>query len=452
MSELNSTKNGAKEANQGALKFILFSLLGVAIFFVPISRADGSSKIPLVIIIDLIKKAFSSSINYIVLGLVVLLCITWIASKITNNKALKEYHKKDTYIIGTLYILAAIFTYMLAFKLGPAWFLHEDVGGLALYLGGSVLLTVTVAGALVVFLTEFGFLEFIGTLMEPLMRPLYRLPGRAAVDAVASFVAAPAVGVFITNKIYTEGNYTQREAAAIATNFSMCSLGFYALLASIGGITEYLPQIIIASFIVTFIMAAIVIRIPPISRKKDIYFNGREQTKEERTPIPFDSTIFARAFNEASKKASSVDAKCVYSYLWEAFTFAQKIVAYVVSISVIALVIATYTPFFNWLGVPIAPILSLFGLPNAEQIAPAVLITISEIALPVIIISGKNIAAMSIFFIVVLSANQLIFFTESANAMLEADIPLGFWDLIAVFLIRTFVAIPIVAFVTHMIF
>ena len=95
----------------------------------------------------------------------------------------------------------------------------------------------------------------------------WRLMTSFYTGAVASFVAAPAVGIFITNKLYLEGHYTQRESASIATNFSICSLGFFALLASIGGIMAYLPHMIIVSFIINFTLAALMVRIPPLSRK-----------------------------------------------------------------------------------------------------------------------------------------------------------------------------------------
>lgn len=449
----NSEDYGGPSKNFSVvLKTLLGSLAGVLIFFVPFSTSSGKEKIPLIIAIDFVKKIIGDNINYFILGIIILLCVTWVISRVSQNKFLQKYHAKDNNIIGFLFILAGIFTFMLTFKIGPEWFLHKDVGGLALYLGGSVFLTVAIAGVLVFFLTEFGFLEFIGTLLEPLMRPVYRLPGRSAVDAVASFVAAPAVGIFITNTIYKNGCYTQRESASIATNFSVCSLGFFALLTSIGGIMEYLPHMIISSFIITFIIAIIATRIPPLSKKKDVYINGTPQTKDERTPIPYDVKVFKRAFDSAVEKASRVRFDMIYRSAWDAITFAQKIVAYVISIATISLILATYTPLFNYLGAPFAPILSLLQLPDAAQIAPAILVSIAEIALPVIIISGGEVAAMSVFFICTLSSVQIIFFTESANAMLEADIPLTLVDLVLIFIIRTIIAIPLVAIATHIIF
>ncbi|GAB6143811.1 YjiH family protein [Desulfocicer niacini] len=434
------------------IKSVVGSLLGVILFFVPFSTASGQSKIPLIIIIDYIKGILGHTLDYITLGIVLLLCITWILSKVTQVAIFRNHHIKDGNMNGFLFGLAAIFAFMLVFNFGPEWLLHKDIGGLALHIGSSVLLTVSFAGTLVLFLTEFGFLEFIGTLMAPLMRPLYRLPGRSAVDAVTSFVADPAVGIFITNKIYKDGRYTQREAASIATNFSICSLGFFALLTSIGGIMEYLPQVILSSFIITFTLAAIVTRIPPLSLKKDIYFDGSQQEVEERQPAPFSRATLSAAVDAAVEKASETRMDVFYKGAFEAVKFAQKIVAYVVSIATIALMLASYTPVFDWLGVPVAPLLNLLGLPDADAIASTVLVSITEIALPIIIASGAKVSTMSLFFVCTLSTVQVIFFTESANAMLEADIPLKLWELVVIFLIRTLLAIPLVAIAAHIVF
>lgn len=437
--------------NSGALKAIIGSLIGIGIFFVPFPTSEGETKIPLVILIDYVKDILDGSLQYITLGTVILLCVTWVASRFTSNRRINSYHKKDGKIIGFLFILAAIFSILLTFDIGPEWLRNEDVGGLALTLGGSVLLTVSIAGFLVVFLMAFGFPEFIGTLMEPMMRRVYRVPGRAAVDAVTSFVASPAVGVFVTNQFYREGKYTQRESASIATNFSVVSIGFFALLVSIGGILDYLPHMIIASFIITFTLAALMIRIPPLSRKNDIYIDGQKHVENDEDNLA-KGNVFVRACQAASMRAAASGPEVFKNAFWDAIAFTQKIVAYVIAIATLSLILATYTPAFEYLGAVFQYPLDMLQLPNAAQIAPTILISIAEVALPVILISSTDAAPMSIFFVCTLSTVQIIFFTESANAILESEIPLSIVDLVVIFLIRTVIAIPLVAIATHLIF
>lgn len=443
----------AKISSKGLWKFLILSTVGIVLFFVPV-MFNETSAVPLVHIVNSVKTLIGDAMNFIVLVISVLLSITYVASKVLKPSSgfLYRLHGNDSLLTGILFLVSAVFAVLLIFNVGPEQILHPDVGGLAIYLAGSVLITVTIAGWLVVFLIEFGFLEFLGTLMEPIMRVAFKLPGRASVDALASFVSASAVGVFITNKLYTGGTYTDKEACCVTTNFSVCSLGFFALLVSIGDIVEYYPHAVLSSLIIVFIMAAIVIRIPPLSRKKNNYYDGRVQLPEERKSERYDSKTFMKAVNAGIEKAESTDMSVVYKSIPEAFFFAIKIVTFVLSIAVLSLLVATFTPVFEWLGKPMIPLLTMLGIPDAAQIASATLVGIAEIALPVLIIAGKGVSEMSIFFIVVLSTVQIIFFTESANAMLESNMPLNALELVGIFLIRTLIALPLVAAATFIIF
>ena len=67
-------------------------------------------------------------------------------------------------------------------------------------------------------LVGFGLMEFIGVMVQPIMRPVFKTPGRSAIDAVASFVGSYSLGLLITNRVYKEGRYSAQEAAIIATH------------------------------------------------------------------------------------------------------------------------------------------------------------------------------------------------------------------------------------------
>lgn len=63
------------------------------------------------------------------------------------------------------------------------------------------------------------------------MRLAFKVPGRSAIDAVASFITSFAVGLLITNKAYLSGEYSAKEAAIIATGFSTVSVAFMVIVA-----------------------------------------------------------------------------------------------------------------------------------------------------------------------------------------------------------------------------
>ena len=110
------------------------------------------------------------------------------------------------------------------------------------------------------------------------------------------------------------------------------------------------------------------------------------------------------------------------------------------------------TPLFIYLGMPFEPYIALLQIPNANEIAPGMNLGLAEVALPAPHISGMTIPVKSAFFVVVVSGLQIIMFSNSAVSIMESDIPLGAGKLIVIFLVRTVVAMPLVAVAAHMLF
>ncbi len=435
------------------VKFLVCSAIGIFAFFVNIN-VEGSLNVPMLQIINTVKAAVPSTGN---IWMVAILCVSTIATSLwaktdSAPQWMKSRHGGDGLFAYFTYITSAIFAIMVVLNIGPVFIIDTAVGLASVNVARDVVYAVVIAGALVVFLTEFGLLEFLGVLLEPIMRKCFRVPGKASIDALSSFVCAPSVGVMITSDLYKNKTYTQRESVAITTCFSICSLGAFAFLSGMANCGEYYSQLVLSALVMAFVMAAIMVRIPPICRKKDIYCDGSEQQQAQRDVVGYNSKTLSVALNAALEKASNATPASVYMGLVNSANFAQKVCAYVVSLSVIFLALANYTPVIQWLGLPVAPILGALGLENVELIAPSVLSGFFALSLPSTLISGTAVTAASGFFVVLLSTSQIIFFTESANAMLDSAIPVDFKDLLVIFLIRTAILMPLCALVTHLIF
>jgi nucleoside recognition membrane protein YjiH len=114
--------------------------------------------------------------------------------------------------------LGAAFALMTLLQWGPGFLIHGDTGGVMLNDLLPILVTFFfVALLLLPFLVEFGFMEFVGTLLRRSFRWLFRLPGRSAIDASASWMGSGTVGVLITYQQFERGYYSRREAAVIAS-------------------------------------------------------------------------------------------------------------------------------------------------------------------------------------------------------------------------------------------
>lgn len=440
------------------IKAILCTTAAIIIFFVPLELFGQDRNILFGTIINILINFLGSTWLWFIVGAVTLNSIGFIIGKYFSKKGswLNEYYAEDSHITGILYLMGTAYAIMYAFKIGPHLIYSHEVGGVVI---DSVALQVgwilPLGGMLVPLLLCFGGLEFVGTFIEPLMRPIFKLPGTSALNAIASFVGSSSIGVYLTSRIYRENQYTQREAVCIATCFSAVSVGFAALAADTVDLMPVFPQVYFSSIIIAFLIAFVLVRIPPISKKPDIYFDGTVQTDEDRKPnVKFNLDIFKIAVNRAVEKSHNSDsiAKELWKGLLDGCTLIPKVVALVTSIGISGLLVAQYTPIFTWLSIPMIPYLKLFGIPNAAQVAPSTLIGITEMYLPVLVIAGKGLEIGARYFVTVLALVQILFFSETIAVILTTGLPVNLKETLILFIQRTLVAIPIIALFMHILF
>lgn len=441
-----------KNVSHNPAKFLIFSIIGILYFFVPLAPTASGRTTWLVQSVNLIKGWLKPCLSYIVLIFVALLVIGCIIARVTDKFPLltKMYGSVKVYSI-VLYVLGLIFAVMVVFQVGPAAILDPAVGADGLGISKTVIVTIIIAGLFVIFVTDFGLLELIGALIEPLMRPVFKVPGYASIDAVTSFVANPTLGIFLTNGLYKDKMYTTREAASISTNFSFISMGFFAVLVESAGILDHYGDVVLWSFLLSFAIAAIMIRIPPLRGLPDLMYDGSPRPEEKKAK--YSAELFKNAMIKAVETGNSVDVAATFKKtLMDVFIFAQKISAYIMCIYVLVMVVVKNTNIADYLGIPFVPILNLLGIPNAAEIAPSFILGLAEVALPSAFISGLGVAPAAAFFVVTVTALQIIMFSNSAVSIMESDIPLNVGKLVIIFFLRTLIAMSLVAIVTHFIF
>jgi len=136
---------------------------------------------------------------------------------------------KQIFAVGrgwlALRILGSLIAVSILFQLGPEFIWSASTGHIVLYNLATAIVTIFVfASFFLPLLTEYGLMELVGTLFSRIFQKVFRLPGRSCIDALASWMVAAPVGVLITSQQYESGNYSGREAAVIATNFSVVAL------------------------------------------------------------------------------------------------------------------------------------------------------------------------------------------------------------------------------------
>jgi nucleoside recognition membrane protein YjiH len=303
------------------------------------------------------------------------------------------------------------------------------------------------ASLLLPLLTDFGLMELIGTVFRNVFRKLFRLPGRSCIDAVASWMAAAPVGVLITSQQFDRGFYSGREAATIATNFSVVSLPFCLVVAQFTGLGHLFFPYYMTVVAAGLITAMILPRIPPLSLKKDQYSGAGKQIEEE---VPRGDSLFRWGLRKAIAKAESAPAAPAYlrTSVEVLFDIWFGLMPPLMLISTVGLVLVEYTPLITWLSYPLIPVLDLLRLPEAAAAAPAFLVGFAEMFLPAVLAKGIE-SELTRFVIICVSITQLIYMSEVGILILKTKIPLNFLDLVVVFLLRTIITLPIVAAIAH---
>ncbi|HLR72439.1 MAG TPA: nucleoside recognition domain-containing protein, partial [Pseudogracilibacillus sp.] len=191
------------------LKFIIPSLLGVLLFMTPVKTEDGFT-IPIGILANWIEEVLANQLSLIMMLIIIITAIMTVTARIIGeDKFNKTPFFQQLFYVSPFWtitrVLAAVFAVMVYFKIGPEAVYSEDTGGTLLGDGGllHVLFSVFLfAGIFLPLLMNFGLMEFFGTLMTKVMRPLFKLPGRSSIDALASWIGDGTIGVLLTSKQY----------------------------------------------------------------------------------------------------------------------------------------------------------------------------------------------------------------------------------------------------------
>ena len=151
-------------------------------------------------------------------------------------------------------------------------------------------------------LTEFGIMEFVGILVKDVVRPLFTVSGRSAIDLVTSWLGASSAAVLLTKQQYDKGFYTGREAATIMTNFSFVSVPFAYIVASVLKVEDYFTQFYLICAASGLLIAMIMPRIYPLNKIPDEY--NPKTGKQIDESIPEGKTRLPVCFESAAERAA----------------------------------------------------------------------------------------------------------------------------------------------------
>ncbi|MGN1400928.1 MAG: YjiH family protein [Bacillus sp. (in: firmicutes)] len=434
-------------------KFILPSLFGIVLFLFPVIQ-KGSFNIPMGILTEYLIEMLADWLPLIITCTMVISgAFTLITYTIKPSFIMKSAFLSSIFKTSTLWTMirtaGAIFALMTYFT-GGFSLIYSDVTGQVMYgLLTSLIMWFFVASFLMPYLINFGAMEFFGTLSRGATKPLFTLPGRSAIDLLASWIGNVNVGVVITREQYQEGYYTGREAAAIATCFSTVSLPFCLVIAGLLNLEDKFPIFYLTIVIAGIISAIIIPRIPPLSKIPDTYYT--EQSYQEDVPPNISTFKWAvhQAVMSAQKAGSLLDQVQQGGRIFAGI--ALGLMPQVMAIGTLALIVAEYTPLFQWISQPLVPVLQLLQIPEADAAAPATVIGFIDMFLPTVLASGIE-SELTRFVVGALSLVQIIYITEMGTLLMLSKIPIKFGHLFLIFAERTVISLPIITIIAHFIY
>nr|WP_315295711.1 YjiH family protein [Mammaliicoccus lentus] len=417
-------------------KFYVFSIIGIILFFIPIQIGKDNT-----ILVDHIHLGIRSLLGDLTAYYALIIIIIGAILPVIRM----DFKKSFTDCVLVIFkLLGAVIGIMYVFKIGPKLLFDKDYGPFLfdkLMLPLSVLIPV---GAIALsFLVGYGLLEFIGVLMQPIMRPIFKTPGKSAVDAVASFVGSYSLGLLITNRVYKDGMYNKKEAVIIATGFSTVSAIFMVIVARTLDLMGHWNLFFWSTLIITFVVTAISAHLPPISRESEAYYNNQEGQKESKVK----GNYMKAAYDEAKKQSyqSLTLFKNIGLNLKDGVEMTMAILPSILSIGFLGLILANFTPIIDWLSYIFYPFIYIFPIDDKPLLAKASMISIIEMFLPSLLVVK---AAIEVKFVVAItSISAIIFFSALIPCILATDIKIPIWKLVVIWFIRValtlLIAIPL---------
>lgn len=422
-------------------KFLIFSGLGVFMFFVNVN-INGKNVIIIQHIINFVKATCGPVIPYYALAMVAFGAVYPIVTKA---------YKRSTFdlIFTVAKAFGLIVGLMAVTGIGPAPLMTDDmIPFLFTSLVVPITLSIPLTGLAYVMMLNFGLVEFVGAFMRPVMQKIWKTPGESAIDALVSFAGGYSLAVLLTSEFYKKGIYTHKQAFIISTGFSTVATSFLVVIANTLDIMNYWTIFFLSCAFVTFAVTAITCRIYPTSKVPDEYYD------QPAPPMPQRSgNLFSRALADAIDTAQHTDSLFTHLkryYIGDAMKMTASVTASILTIGLIGLVVAEFTPVFDCIGYIFYPFTLLMHLPEPMIAAKAAAIEIAEMFLPSMLVISSSMVTK--FTIAVTSVSAVLFFSASIPSLLSTDIPVKMRDVFLIWIERTILSIILAGGIAHLLF
>lgn len=467
-------KGGIKKYSVATwLKFILFSAFGVFAFFINVNMPEyqisiggwewglvkAQSNVLCSHLTNFIKAAlYTGNFKFMpfvvwAIGAYAVVDLFWLrpekAWKTTKINAVFAVFKIVGFVILCLVLVDIYFGFHFAFM---GWLFNpQEVLGtsIANFVMDKILVTICIsipcASLVLPFLCDYGLVDFVGVFVRLIMRPVFKLPGRAAIIMVTAFLGNFSAGHIAVNDQYKTGRMNEREAVCIDTSLSTVSVGFLMALASNTGLIQagLWNTYFWVAFLITLLVALVGVRIFPLNKIPEDYYPGA-------TPNPervIREGICKAAITEALDIAESQDNvfKRIGIIMKETLNVLGTVSSGTSFWGTFGVVLYIFTPVVSWLGYIFWPFFRIFGFTGQElQIATTgAMISLVEVTVPALLVAVGEFSLRLRFMLAVLPVTSIIFLASFVPCCMGTEVPVKFSHLLIIWLERMILSILI---------
>jgi len=462
------------------LKFILFSAFGVYAFFINVyipeyqivigpwvwGLVKGQSNVLCSHLTNFVKAAlYTGNFKFMpfvvwAIGAYAVVDLFWLrpqkAWKTGKVNAMFAIFKIIGFVMLTINIVDIYFGVHPAFMnwmFDPVASLNNN--SIANFVMSNILVTICIsipcASLVLPFLCDYGLVDFVGVFVRLIMRPVFKLPGRAAIIMVTAFLGNFSAGHIAVNDQYKSGRMTERESVCIDTSLSTVSVGFLMALASNTGLnnadlwggTNYWNTYFWVAFLITLLVALVGVRIYPLNKIPDNYYPGSTPNPEKiiRTGIA------KAAITEALDVVEAQDhpGKRIALVMKETLNVLGTVSAGTSFFGTFGVVLYTFTPIVQWLGYIFWPFFRIFGFTGAElsTACTGAMISFVEVTVPALLVSVGEWSLRLRFMLAVLPVTSIIFLASFVPCCMGTEVPVKFSHLCIIWLERMILSIII---------
>lgn len=372
------------------IRFWLFSFVGLLIFVIPI-KIGGNEQIGLMLIGGRITRLLGDAADYVIYAFA--LGGTLLFMKERKKRCSNFFD----ILMSLLSLLGIVCMTLYIFGIAPP-FLEDErfmpfIMSQVLY---PTLLYTGLSPLFMPFLLDSGLLEFVGVALRPVLRPLFKLPGRAAVITVSAFFGSAPVGIVVVDNLYKDGRFTHKEAFIVGTNFATTAISFMVILGNLGGILDYWGIYFLACLIGLAVIAVFMARLYPARNIPDTTFNGIDYDDEnDGIKNGFLIKRMLLAGYEKAGAMGNLGLSCLGMIKTSAVLLCN-IMASTCGMVVLGLAVNYYTSILEWCGYLFYPFALLAGLGDPLTVGKGAASALLVPSLPAVYAAGVSSLASKI--------------------------------------------------------